>query len=309
MIEQNISSDFEPVSYCVQGKTIHGLALGKESSPVVLCLHGWLDNAASFLPMLDAIKKNDPDCLGKRFIALDWPGHGLSDHRSQDAHYHFFDYVYDLLQVIEHNGWQSVDIIGHSMGAMIANAFSAAFPEKINSLILIDALGFITAKEEDTSQQLRAGLLSRIKANQSRAKQNLARTFSKETAIKARMQVSDLAYHNAQLIVERSLKQASEQSVNHFSWRSDARVRTLSPYRMTLSQAKHLVADVVCPVLLLHGNKGMDSVNSALQAFSSLIKHFTEVELPGGHHVHMEQASGVVAELIDFWQLKDSNKI
>ena len=38
-------------------------------------LHGHLDNAHSFLPLLTKL----PDSY--RYLALDLPGHGLSDHR------------------------------------------------------------------------------------------------------------------------------------------------------------------------------------------------------------------------------------
>lgn len=306
MTGPHMLTELAPVSYTINGKTLQGLALGAEEAPIVLCLHGWLDNAASFKPLLKALANNGSAQLNKRFIALDWPGHGLSDHRSLDAHYHFFDYVYDLQQVIAHNGWQVVDIIAHSMGGMIASAFSAAFPDKVNSLVLIDTLGFISAEPKQATQQLQQGLLSRAKLSQSHTqkqlKQKAPRSFSLDTAIKARMQVSDLGYVNAKLIVQRSLRQLHEQS--GFCWRSDPRVRTLSPYRMTLAQAKQLVADIKCSVLLLHGDKGMDMVAKASKDYGTLIECFTEVELSGGHHVHMEQSQQVVEELIKFWQLK-----
>ena len=64
----------------------------QDSSPYrLLCVHGWLDNAASFVPLLQAMPEQDA-------IAVDWAGHGKSKPRG--AYYHFIDYVDDLLQVV-----------------------------------------------------------------------------------------------------------------------------------------------------------------------------------------------------------------
>ncbi|TCZ81442.1 alpha/beta fold hydrolase, partial [Lysobacter sp. N42] len=46
----------------------------------VLALHGWLDNAASFLPMAAHLP-------GLDLVALDLPGHGASAHLPASADY------------------------------------------------------------------------------------------------------------------------------------------------------------------------------------------------------------------------------
>ena len=154
----------EEVNYCIDTMSLKGLACGSSENKdnIVLCLHGWLDNAASFLPLMQHF---EDELIHKRIIAIDWPGHGNSSHRSVDAHYHFIDWVYDLLQLFEINQWQQVDIVAHSMGGMIASAFAAAFPEKVRSLTLLDSIGFISNKAEQTTQQLRDGMLSRFKGS------------------------------------------------------------------------------------------------------------------------------------------------
>ena len=58
----------------------------------VLCLHGWLDNAASFnrlAPLLlDSSPSSDEEQVQYQpmeILALDFPGHGLSGHKSVDG--------------------------------------------------------------------------------------------------------------------------------------------------------------------------------------------------------------------------------
>lgn len=284
--DQNvIEHTVEPVCYDIGALSLHGLASGKPTDDIVLCLHGWLDNAASFLPL-------SPYLANKRMIAIDWPGHGLSSHRSSDAYYHFIDWVYDLLQLFELNQWQSVDIVAHSMGGMVASAFAATFPEKVKSLTLIDSIGFLNANAEQTTKQLRQGMLSRL-TGQNKQK-NLH--VSEDSAINARVSVSDLSYHDASLLVKRGLKKVDDG----YQWCSDSRLRMISPYRLTLSQAEQLIRDIDVPVQLIYGEQGMDMVASGIKHFGPLFSDFSSYSLPGGHHVHMEQPAQTAKLILAF---------
>jgi len=289
----------EEVKYSFDTMSLQGIAYGEIETKdnVVLCLHGWLDNAASFLPLMPYFGN---ELVNKRIIAIDWPGHGNSSHRSLDAHYHFIDWVYDLLQLFEINQWEKVDIVAHSMGGMVASAFAAAFPEKVKSLVLLDSIGFISNEAEESTQQLRDGMLSRYKSSSLYNKQGVNKKKryheSIESAIKARVNVSDLQFEQAKLLVERGLI----KEVEGYRWRSDARLRNTSPYRLTLKQAEQFIRDIKCPVHLIYGSDGIDMVSSGLKHFGDIFQNFSSVELKGGHHVHMEQPQKTVQLIKDF---------
>lgn len=273
------------VNYTFEAMSLQGVVCGHEENDnnVVLCLHGWLDNAASFFPLIPYLQQDLPD---KNIIAIDWPGHGNSSHRSLDAHYHFIDWVYDLLQLFELNHWEQVDIVAHSMGAMVATVFAAAFPEKVKSLTLIDSIGLMNNEAEQATKQLRNGMLSRFKSSTlkvSAKKKNFHKSV--DSAVKARVNVSDLSYEHAKLIVERGIIK-EEQG---YRWCSDVRLRNTSPYRLTLKQAQQFIRDIKCPVQLIYGSNGMDMVSSGIKVFGSLFDQLSSIELKGGHHVHMEQ--------------------
>jgi pimeloyl-ACP methyl ester carboxylesterase len=106
-----------------------------------------------------------------------------------------------------------------------------------------------------------------------------------DSAIKARVNVSDLNYDHAELIVARGIIKEAQG----YRWRSDARLRNTSPYRLTLKQAQQFIRDIKCPVQLIYGSKGMDMVSSGIKLFGDLFEDFSSFELEGGHHVHMEQ--------------------
>jgi pimeloyl-ACP methyl ester carboxylesterase len=281
----------EEVSFNLGELKLTGLAFGDKNDELVLCLHGWLDNAASFLPMLPYLK-------GKRVMAIDWTGHGLSSHRSADAHYHFIDYVYDLLLLWEHNKWQKIDIVAHSMGGMISSAFAAAFPEKVKSLTLLDSIGFISSEAEESTEHLRKGMLSRLKHNAQILSPSKKKKFhpSIDSAINARVQVSDLKFEQAKLLVERGI---IEQD-NGFIWRSDSRLRNTSPYRLTLAQAKQFIQDIKTPVQLIYGDKGLSFVQTGLKEFAPLFHDFTSHKVLGGHHFHMEDPEYTSRQILEF---------
>lgn len=278
------------VKFDVNGQQISGISNGNEQGRVLLCLHGWLDNAASFQPLM-------PYLANYHVIAIDWPGHGLSDHRGPDAHYHFVDWVYDLLSLFRSQQWQKIDVIGHSMGGMVASAFASAFPEHVKSLTLVDSIGLLTAETETTTEQLRKGLLSRFTRNVKAKKYH----SSIDSAVEARVLVSDLNQENARLIVKRGI----EQTEAGFIWRSDVRLRSTSPYRFTMAQAQQLVSDLDTPVQLLYGSKGMAMVTIGLKHFGPLFSSLEVHKLLGGHHVHMEQAEQTAKLINSFINQQD----
>jgi len=272
--------NIEEVVYETASSTFSGLTLNEKANHVILCLHGWLDNAASFLPLFEQMNP-DEEIGAYQVIAVDWPGHGGSSHRSEDAHYHFVDWVYDLLALIEANSWQNVHIVGHSMGGMIASAFAATFPEKIKSLTLIDSIGFVYGDEQECTSQLRKGMLSRLK----QTKTAPSKVPNKELAVKARVLISDLEYEHAELIVTRNLRKTE----TGYQWRSDKRLNTISAYRLSLSQCKQLVSDIKVPVQVIYASKGLEFIRQGIDIFTPLMPCKNIVELEGGHHVHMEK--------------------
>ena len=280
----------EEICYDMDNQALHGLAFGDDANEVVLCLHGWLDNAASFVPMM-------PHFIDKKVIAIDWPGHGFSSHRSLDAHYHFVDWVYDLLQLFELNQWQKIDIVAHSMGGMVASAFAAAFPEKVRTLTLLDSIGFISAVADKATEQLREGILSRLK-NATKQK-NIHPSIA--SAVQARVNVSDLNTEQAELIVKRGLVKEAQGYV----WCSDSRLRSTSPYRITMQQAEQFIKDIKIPVQLIHGSDGLNMVSTGIKHFGPLFSRFNSFEIAGGHHVHMEEPNQVVQLIDSFIQQND----
>ena len=110
------------------GIRVRLLAAGS-GSPLVL-LHGVSLSAAAWAPLFPAL-------CGHRLLAVDLPGHGLSDpddyERGQVRHRtsELIDDIFDAL------GLDEAPVVGHSLGGMLALWYAAAGTERISRLIAI----------------------------------------------------------------------------------------------------------------------------------------------------------------------------
>lgn len=265
--------------------TLRGVGYGDPCKPMILALHGWLDNAASFQPMSEYLSDY-------YIVALDITGHGLSSHRSNGAHYHLIDFAYDLHELIESQGWLSFILMGHSMGGIISTIYASCFPERVSKLISIESFGPMTKDTQSSPSQLRDSILSRLKAQRSEAKH----PTSIDRTVEARAKVGDIKLESARLLITRNIRIENEQ----LFFTTDRRLRTSSALRMTEPQAEAFVRNIKCPTLVILGKQGYESMRSLLQKRLDWIDDFTVVECEGYHHLHMDNPMPVALKIIKF---------
>ena len=265
--------------------TLHGIGYGDPNKPVILALHGWLDNAVSFQP----IAKYLTDYY---ILALDITGHGLSSHRSDGAHYHLIDFAYDLHELVDSQGWQSFILMGHSMGGIISTIYASCFPEHVSKLISIESFGPMTKDTQSSPFQLRDSILSRLKAQQSEAKH----PNSIERTIEARAKVGDITLESARLLITRNIREENKQLL----FNTDRRLRTFSSLRMTEPQAEAFMRNIQCPTLVITGDKGYESMRTTLQNRLDWVENLTVAECVGHHHLHMDNPQPVADKIIVF---------
>ena len=104
-------------------------------APRILFLHGFLDHALSFLPLVRALDGRVDAWL------LDHRGHGESDWVGDGGNYHFVDYYHDVTEALEQLNLAPLHVVGHSMSGMVATGLAALRPDAVLSLTLLDGLG------------------------------------------------------------------------------------------------------------------------------------------------------------------------
>lgn len=265
-----------------------------DGETLVFALHGWLDNLATF----ESLAKYMPNV---RFIAVDSPGHGHSAHIREDKAYHFIDGVYLIDDLIEHFGQEAANLLGHSMGGALASIYASVQPQRVKTLLLIEALGPVTTREEKFPETLRNSIIHR------RALKDKRKPFYKSfnLALEARAEVSKISPELIKPLVERaltSIQHSSDQQISGYTWRADSRLRSSSAMRMTEKQLRCLLPEITAPTLLIEGKQGLLQMAEAkhIQKRKALVQNL-EVELmDGGHHLHLEYPKKIAMIINNF---------
>lgn len=135
---------------------VRAIECGDADAPrTVLCIHGWACSAYVFDQLLPPLAG-----LGTRAIAIDLPGHGLSDKPTEAARYTLDALVRTVTDVMDALDVERAVLVGHSMGGPIAAMVAARFPERVAALALLAPAGF----EREGSVRLLSWLTPRFVA-------------------------------------------------------------------------------------------------------------------------------------------------
>jgi len=266
---------------------IAALRAGGEGATPVLALHGWLDNAASFVPLAPHLGALD-------LVAIDLPGHGRSAHLAIGSDYSFYGSVNVVLDVADALGWERFALLGHSMGAGIGSLVAAACPERVTRFVAIEALGALAEIPERTALRMREA----VAASRALPGKSLRVFPVLEPAIRARMQANALSEPVARLLVERGTREVD----GGFVWSSDPRLTLPSFTRLTEAQVLDLIAGIECPVRVIHGDPAQPYLPDPVRrAHAAALRAGELIVLAGGHHLHMEQPAEVAAAIGGFF--------
>lgn len=269
---------------------VGGLSNNQNSSDTpILALHGWLDNAASFTPVMNFIDRN--------YWAIDFPGHGNSFHMPPGFHYNFIDYIPFVKDLIDQLQLDSLVLMGHSMGAAVSSLVAALFPDKIKAGIFIDGLGPITQPISALVDQGRKAFHKmsrpdRVKKNDK--KRNGYLSF--EAAIDARANVGSISRESAKLLCERNL----EERDGKFFWKYDRRLKDPSFLRLTEEIVGEYLKKIEMPILLITGKDSTLPYAKIFRNRIGLLQKCTHIDLQGGHHLHMDNAETVAKHINRF---------
>ncbi|WCE05507.1 alpha/beta hydrolase [Pseudoxanthomonas sp. JBR18] len=266
---------------------LHALRGGDPEGPKVIALHGWLDNAASWIPLLDLL----PQPLD--VLALDLPGHGRSVHLPPGTEYSPFVAINAVLDAADALGWERFALLGHSMGAGISSLLAAACPQRVRRLVCIEALGGLGEAADQAPARMRDAI-----AQARLPSRRPLRVFNALAApIRARMQANGLSEASARLLVERGVRGVDDGWV----WSSDPRLMLPSLYRATHDQVDALVASIDCPAQVILATPAQHYFPEPLRSQrAARLRHGQVTVLPGHHHLHMDDAPAVAGVIGGF---------
>lgn len=138
-------SEFVPVRHLSYHVRLWGSPA--DTRPPLVLLHGWMDVAASWQFVVDAMAAD------RWIVAPDWRGFGLTGGGKVD-NYWMPDYLADLDWLLDHYaGAAPVDLVGHSMGGNVAMQYSGVRPQRVRRLVNLEGFGMPALKAEQAPER------------------------------------------------------------------------------------------------------------------------------------------------------------
>jgi pimeloyl-ACP methyl ester carboxylesterase len=273
--------------------TYHILEWGAEEPALdhtVVLLHGFLDLAWSWQPMVEA-------GLAGRFhvVAPDLRGHGDTDPVGAGGYYHFADYLADVEAVVAATARARVSLVGHSMGGSVAGYFAGTFPDRVSRLVLCEGTGppeTMPSGPERTARWLESCQRVRRAAPP-------GYTSLEEAAERLRRHDPRLGGALALWLAERGCRRDPDGRVR---FKHDPLHVTLGPYAFQVEVALRFWQAVRCPVLLVEGAESLFRHSPAEAARRSAA--FAQVEqaviADAGHMMQRHQPAALARLIGDF---------
>ncbi len=103
-----------------------------QGEPPLLLVHGYTGSQLDWVDVIDELARQ------RRVITVDHRGHGESPNFGDESQYSLSILGADFAAFVDRLGLDRFDLLGHSMGGMIAMRYALTNPQRLRSLILMD---------------------------------------------------------------------------------------------------------------------------------------------------------------------------
>ena len=252
-----------------------------QSGPRILGLHGWMDHAGTY-------DRLAPFLADYEFVALDFSGHGRSAPRPPGAFYHFADWAQEVSLALEFLEWERFCLVGHSMGAGVGTLVAGAFPERVERFVAIEGLGPLTDPPEKAPGLLKRSLTYKLVGEPP--------CYPSLEAAVERLERRGITKEAAQALASRM----TEEVEGGIRFTVDPRLRIPSRSRLSEQQVLAFLKDIAAPTLLILGGNGVRFSEEKMAGRKQAVPNLTEVSLPGGHHLHLDDPEPVAQQVREF---------
>jgi pimeloyl-ACP methyl ester carboxylesterase len=270
--------------------------------PPLVLAHGWMDVAASWQFMVDAL--SEAFVQDRPIIAFDWRGYGQTETPPTDS-YWFPDYLGDLdalLDIISPK--DPVDLLGHSMGGNVVMMYAGVRPQRIRRLVNLEGFGMAATRPAQAPGRL-AQWLDELRQH-------------REGAIDLK------AYPDAAAVADRLMKtnprlprDKAEWLARHWArpeadgqWRilGDAAHKIVNPYLYKVEEALEIYKRISASLLAVeasddslgHWWKGKYTLDEYHQRLQAVQHHRIARIEDAGHMLHHDQPQQLARQIEDF---------
>ncbi|CAK9295195.1 unnamed protein product [Gordionus sp. m RMFG-2023] len=301
----NLYSPYKEVEIPVPWGHIAGKLWNNDlKSKKVLCVHGWLDNANSFDPLISLLPQNIT------FLAIDLSGHGKSSHLPNGSQYYFTNWIFELARVIKFMKWdhenEKISLIGHSMGAGVCLLYASLFADKIEKCVSLDVVAPYNYPVDKCYDILQQSLkMNFIYENDPDIGD---KPYTYDNAIKRLLEFQSLNEKSAKIMLQRGMTQNIDDA-NTYKMNRDIRLHYKTPMYFSDDHWKLFLNKLKCPTYVILGKnshiKGEIISEAKYIEYESLLKKilgskFLMKEYPGTHHLHMNTPELIAQSITQF---------
>jgi pimeloyl-ACP methyl ester carboxylesterase len=288
----------------LRGCDIHLLQWGSTApnAPLLLLAHGWMDVAASYQFVVDAL--DEAFVQSRRVVAFDWRGYGLTRSPATDS-YWFPDYLGDLDALIDQLSPQApIDLVGHSMGGNVVMMYAGTRPERIRRLVNLEGFGMPATRPAQAPGRLAQWLDELRQARQGDIE---LKSYPDADAVAQR-----LCKNNPRLPADKAAwlarQWAGQDGDGLWRIRGDAAHKIVNPYLYRLDEVLETFARITAPVL------AVEAVDDSLgqwwkgrytqEEYHQRLQSVPNVQIAridnAGHMLHHDQPLALAQILSDF---------
>jgi len=275
----------------VRGLSLCLCSWGPASGHPIFILHGILDHGGAWDDVALSLAKR-----GFRVFAPDQRGHGRSQHAGPEGSYHLMDFLADADTLLRQINTGPVTLVGHSMGAAIAAMLTAARPNLVNRLVLVESMLASDRNPRKASEVLSAHL----NALEMETRQH---PFADASSAAERLQEFYPSMNASQ-----AMKMAArllEPCAGSVRWRWDERLRSRAglsfhgTFDLDANRFLSILNEIRRPVTLVVGTDSEFVSQEQADRQLAELREGRKVVLRGGHNLHLEcpaELAGAISE-------------
>ena len=276
-----------------RGLTLSHLESGPPDAPVIIGLHGFLDTATSFVPLMEALSDR------WRWVVPDQRGHGQSDRIGAGGYYHFPDYALDLDGLYAHLGIETAVLVGHSMGGAIACYFGGGWPERVRGMALLDGIGPPFDTPVASGPLRLRGWVRDVRKRDAHEGRPLPGLDH------AAASIGKMSTHASDSSLLALAEAATVERDGELHWRFDPLHRTAGPIPFVAARFLPFLSAITAPVHLIWAEEtGMHASDEA-ERITALGDVTSETIPDTGHNLHHERPEAVATALRAFLERLD----
>lgn len=266
---------------------IAGKWWGSRNMRPILLVHGYSDNAGTFDTLIPLLPKEFS------YLAIDFPGHGMSSHLPKGCYYHSIDLVGIIEEIRTYFKWQRISIIGHSMGSFVSFFYATLYSEFVDLVVALDTLKMQSFRPKTVERIFYFQTKRSIEADKHITDKPPDYTYDEmERRVHEGTQRS-VDCDKAKYLVDRGSK-PSTTDPEKFNFTRDIRVKYMHPFYMDHKIGLEYLKNIRAPYLFIRSDDQIfhDSernTREGVELFKKCNKHFEFLKVKGTHHVHLNQ--------------------